>query len=101
MESSQNQNLVEVLKIKARKDNNATVYDTDTEDSESEVDEKEAIQSRNEAGERIIKKIEKWSVIVYLIAWIISLVTYWWIVLEVYPGDVENGKIIQISEDEI
>ncbi len=45
-------------------------------------------------AERVIKRIEKWSVIVYLASLIIFNVVYWWDVLKTYPSSVKNGEII-------
>ena len=48
-------------------------------------------------AEKIIKRIEKWSVIVYLASLIIFNVIYWWDILKTYPSSVQNGEIIASS----
>ena len=49
---------------------------------------------RKEFGERIIRKIEKWSVIVYLCLFICFNIYYWCDLYMVYEGEVENAKIL-------
>merc|ERR1740129_1347606 len=89
-ESQSRDNLVRVLKIKARQENQENL-DTDTDDSGSESeDEQEGIKTRNEASEKIIKNIEKWSVILYLITLLLFMAFYWWDLLKNYNPPDEN-----------
>ena len=46
--------------------------------------------SRNEASEKIIKNIEKWSVILYLITLLLFMAFYWWDLLKNYNPPDEN-----------
>ena len=50
---------------------------------------------RNEASEKIIKKIEKWSVLLYLAAMVISIIIVMYDLFKSYQGTGENGSIIQ------
>ena len=49
---------------------------------------------RKQFGEKIIRKIEKWSVIVYFLLLVIFNLVYWWNLMSLYPGWVENGEIL-------
>ena len=48
----------------------------DSEDDDSDYAE-EVIAERQELGEKIIKKIEKWSVIFFFLAFVIFVTVYW------------------------
>ena len=50
---------------------------------------------RTEASEKIIKKIEKWSVILYLTAMVISIIIFAYDLIKTYEGTGENGAIIK------
>ena len=62
--------------------------DDDDEDSEYE---EEVIAERQQFGDKIVKKIEKWSVIVFFFSFLIFNIVYW---LNIYNEikAIENNK---------
>ena len=56
---------------------------------------------RNEFGERVIRRIEKWSVIVYFVALVIFNIVYWWELINVYPGALDNGQIVNATASKL
>eukprot|EP00093_Oithona_nana_P002503 02503.XXX_15798_14050_1 [CDS] Oithona nana genome sequencing. len=96
-EATEKQDFVKVLKIKAKKDQRpvqADLDDSSDDDDSGSEDERKAIISRTEASEKIIKKIEKWSVILYLTAMVISIIIFAYDLIKTYEGTDENGKIL-------
>ena len=90
--------LLEKRSLKLQNSGPIANKEPDDDDTESETSESDPYEERRQMTEKVIKRIEKWSVIIFFLSFVIFMIIYWTDLLTVYNRNHEGSAFMHSNK---